>query len=214
MIRRSTIVLLLILGIVIGFAIYFNKSKAQQATVSLTTTPETQASYLFDATDGQPTNIRVESKTGEVVELARDAKIVWVVKQPLEAAAEQGAVEAAASQITAMAITDHLPNINPKDVGLDAPDYKLSVKFTNNVERITQIGVVTPTGNGYYVSSGNETVIVSKSAIDAIVGLLTNPPYAETLTPSPSPVTATDVPPLPSTPEVATATNETATPKP
>ena len=212
--RRSTVIyLLLFLGM--AGAYYYLNHRAKPADATLTVTPESTVSYLFTSSDGQPTNIRVESKTGEVVELARDATNAWVMKQPLEAAAEQGAAEAAASQITAMAITDHLPNINPKDVGLDAPDYKLSVKFTNNVERITQIGVVTPTGNGYYVSSGNETVIVSKSAIDAIIGLLTNPPYAETLTPSPIPATATDVPPLPSsTPEVATATSETATPKP
>ena len=212
--RRSTVIyLLLFLGM--AGAYYYLNHRVKPADATLTATPESPVAYLFTSSDGQPTNIRVESKTGEVVELARDATNAWVMKQPLEAAAEQGAAEAAASQITAMAITDHLPNINPKDVGLDAPDYKLSVKFTNNVERITQIGVVTPTGNGYYVSSGNETVIVSKSAIDAIIGLLTNPPYAETLTPSPIPATATDVPPLPSsTPEVATATSETATPKP
>ena len=106
-----------------------------------------------------------------------------------------------------------LPIFSPKDVGLDAPEYKLSVKFTNGVERIAEIGVITPTENGYYVSIDGKIVIVSKSAIDALIGLLTNPPYAETLTPSPVPATATETP-LPSTPETATATNATATPKP
>jgi len=210
--RRPTVLYILLFLVMAGAYYYFN-NRPKSVDNSTTATPTSAISFLFSSADGDPTSIRVESKTGEVVELARDASNAWIVKKPFEASAEQGAAEAAASQITSIAISDHLSNISPKDVGLDSPDYKLIVKFTNNVERNTEIGVVTPTGNGYYVSSGNEIVIVSKSSIDAILGLLTNPPYAETLTPSPIPATATETP-LPATPEIATATNETATPKP
>ena len=209
--RRSTVVYLLLFVVMAG-AYYFLNNREKPADIALTLTPEETISYLFSSSDGVPTSIRVEAKTGEVVELARNADKAWALKLPFEASAEQGSSEAAATQITTIRITDRLPNISPKDVGLDAPDYKLIVKF-NNVERIAEIGVVTPTGNGYYARTGNEIVIVSKSAIDAIIGLLTNPPYAETLTPSPIPATATETP-LPATPEIATATNETATPKP
>jgi len=209
--RRSTVIYIL-LFIAMAGAYYFLNNREKPADIALTLTPEDTVSYLFSSSDGVPTSIRVEAKTGEVVELVRNADKAWVVKLPFEASAEQGSSEAAASQITTIRITDLLPNINPKDVGLDAPDYKLIVKF-DNVERIAEIGVVTPTGNGYYARAGDEIVIVSKSAIDALIGLLTNPPYAETLTPSPIPATATETP-LPATPEIATATNETATPKP
>lgn len=195
-------------------AYYFLNNREKPAEIALTVAPEDVISYLFSSSDGVPTLIRVESsKTGEVVELARNAENAWALKLPIEASAEQGSSEAAASQITTIRITDRLPNISPKDVGLDAPQYKLIVKFTNGVERIAEIGVITPTENGYYAGINGETVIVSKSAIDALLGLLTNPPYAETLTPSPIPATATDTP-LPPTPEIATATSETATPKP
>ena len=143
--------------------------------------------------------------------MGRNAENAWVVILPIEATAEQGASEAAASQLTTIRINDRLPNINPKDVGLDVPAYTLSVKFTNGVEQIAKIGVITPTESGYYVSMDSEIVIVSRSAIDALIGLLTSPPYAETPTPSTIPATATQTP-LPPTPEPATATNETATP--
>lgn len=209
--RRSTVVYLLLFVVMAG-AYYFLNSREKTADIALTLTPEETVSYLFSSSDGVPTSIRVEAKTGEVVELVRNANKAWALKLPVEASAGQGASEAAASQITTIRITDRLPNISPKDVGLDAPDYKLIVKF-DKVERIAEIGVVTPTGNGYYARSGNEIMVVSKSAIDAIIGLLTNPPYAETLTPSPIPATATETP-LPATSEIATATNETATPKP
>jgi hypothetical protein len=59
----------------------------------------------------------------------------------------------------------------------------LTVKFSTGVERFAEIGVITPTENGYYVRIDGEIVIVSRSAIDAFIGLLANPPYAETPTP-------------------------------
>jgi len=210
--RRSTVIYLLLFLVMAG-AYYYLNNRPKTADIALTLTPEETVSYLFTSSDGIPTSIHMESKTGEVVELMRNADNAWALTLPLKASADQGAVEAAVSQLTTIRITDHLQNISPKDVGLDAPDFKLIVKFTNNVERIAEIGVVTPTGNGYYVRSSGQIVIVSKSAIDALIGLLTNPPYAETLTPSPIPPTTTETS-LPPTPEAATATNETATPKP
>ena len=214
--RRSTIVIILLLLIVAG-AYYYVNNHAKSADVSLTHEPTTQAvSYLFNAQDGIPTDIRVESKTGETVELARNAQNAWALKQPIETAAEQGAAEAAASQVTTIQVTDHLPNtVSLKDVGLDAPAYTLIVKFTNGVERKANIGVVTPSESGYYVQldGAGQIVIVSKDSIDALIGLLTNPPYAETLTPSPTAPTPTETP-LPPTLGPATPTEATATPTP
>ena len=216
--RRSTVIyILLFLGM--AGAYYYLNNRPEPADITVTVEPETVVEYLFSSADGVPTSIRMESQTDEIVELARNAENAWALVLPFETAAEQGASEAAASQITTIRITDRLPNINPKDVGLDTPAYKLIVQFTSGVKRIAEIGVITPTESGYYVSMDGEIVIVSRSAIDALIGLLTNPPYAETPTAtvapsqSPIPVTATQTP-LPSTPEPATATNETATPKP
>jgi hypothetical protein len=79
--------------------------------------------------------------------------------------------------------------VDLKIVGLEAPDYMLTVKFTSGVERIVDIGVVTPTESGYYVRDmDGKVIIVSRSAIDALLGLLDNPPYLETPAPSPIPV--------------------------
>jgi len=78
------------------------------------------------------------------------------------------------------------------------------------VERNVKIGVITPTESGYYVqNTDDETVIVSKSSVDALLGLLNNPPYLETPTPSPIALTETSIP---TTPEAGTPSNETPTP--
>jgi hypothetical protein len=106
---------------------------------------------------------------------------------PEEAAADQGSVEAVASQVATMQILDRVPGLAPDAVGLDGPDYTISFQFTSGVERIIEVGVLTPTESGYYVRGENgEIVIVSRSALDSLLGLLTTPPYALTETPPPA----------------------------
>jgi uncharacterized protein DUF4340 len=214
--RRSTVVILLLLVIVAGVYYYVNnRAKSTDNTVSLTQAPTKEVSYLFNAQDGIPNDIRVESQTGETVELARDDKNAWAVKLPIAMAADQGSAEAAASQLTTIQITDKLAAraVNPNDVGLDKPKYILTVKYANGVERKANIGVVTPSESGYYaqLDDDSQIVIVSKDSVDALTGLLTNPPYAQTLTPSPTAPTPTETPVLP-TSEPATPTQATPTP--
>jgi len=220
--RRSTVVLVLLFILMAG-AYYFLKNRQQAADspdsadiadLAVTLEPATETSYLFPSENGSPDSIRLEAHTGEVVELVRDDQNAWTVNLPFKGTADQGSAEAAATQVTTISITNSVPNLAPKDVGLDVPQYKITVEFAGGVERIAQIGVLTPTESGYYALKDDEIVIVDRSGIDALVGLLTNPPYAETLTPSPIPPTATETPLPSSTPEPVTPTGETATPTP
>jgi hypothetical protein len=189
MISRSTVVYIIILLIVAGAYFYLKYGRGpQEEDVLLTPEATEQVTYLFKAEEGIPTSIRIESKTGEIVEVARDADNAWALKSPIEAKAEQGSSEAAASQITTMRVLDTVQGLDSKIVGLDPPEHSLTVKFNNDVERTVHIGVVTPSESGYYVqdASGGAVSIVSKSAIDALLLLLTSPPYLETLTPGPT----------------------------
>jgi len=209
--RRSTVIFLLLFVIAVG-AYYFlkNRKEAQPADVLITPEVTTQVSFLFDAADGVPTDIKIESKTGEVVEIARNADNAWAVVTPIEAAADQGLAEAAASQVTTIRVQDKIQNIDLDVLGLKSPEYVLTIKFTGGVERKADIGVITPSEGGYYVrNEAGEIVIVSKDSVDALVGLLSNPPYAETPTPSPVPTETT----LPSSTPEAVST-ETVTPAP
>ncbi|HLO18514.1 MAG TPA: hypothetical protein VK206_27030 [Anaerolineales bacterium] len=213
MIRRSTVVYLVLLLVLAGAYYYLNK-REKPADIGSTAEPSPQVApaYLFSAAQGTPTSIRVESKSGKTVEVVRGADNAWALTQPIETKAEQGAAEAAASQITTMRILDSVPDLDPKIVGLDIPEYVLTIKFTSGVEQKADIGVVTPTESGYYVRDmAGKIVIISKDAIDSLVTLLDNPPYLETLTPNPSPSTET-LTQVPSTPEAGTAASETATP--
>lgn len=202
--RQSTVIYLLLFLVSIG-AYYYLNNREQPADITSTLEPAAEVSYLFTAEAGLPTSIRIESKAGDTVEVARNAENAWVLILPREAAADQASAEAAASQVTTMQILDRLPDIDPEIVGLTDPEYILVIKFTSGVERNVKIGVITPTESGYYVqNTDGETVIVSKSSVDALLGLLNNPPYLETSTPSPIALTETPIPTTPS--------NETPTP--
>lgn len=191
--------------------LYFN-NREKPADIAVTLEPQDIVTYLFSAEDGVPTGIRIEAKSGEVVEVAQNADGAWELKQPLEASADPAAAEAAASQITTLRIEDTIPDLDLNIVGLQDPEYVLIVRFNDNVERKASVGVITPTESGYYALSPNgDVVVVSKTSIDSLLGLLRNPPYLETPTPSP---TATETPLPTSTPEPVTPTPASSTPQP
>lgn len=208
--RRSTVIFLLLFLIAIG-AYYFINNREAPADIAVTFEPEDVVTYLFNAEDGIPTGIRIEAKTGEVVEVAKNANGAWELIQPLEASADAAAAEATASQITTLRIEDTIPDLDLDIVGLKDPTYTLTVTF-GDVERKAEIGVITPTESEYYVlSPKGDVVTVDKFSIDGLLGLLTNPPYLETPTPSP---TATETPLPTPTPEAGTPTPATSTPQP
>ncbi|MGB8984707.1 MAG: DUF4340 domain-containing protein [Anaerolineales bacterium] len=201
--RRATVVYTVLFLALIGVYLYLN-NRVETAEVESTVEPAPEVTYLFTAEEGPPSSIRIESKDGQTVEIARDEETAWMVIQPVEAAADPGAAEAAATQATTMRIVDSIADIDPKIIGLDIPEYVLTIKFTGGVERTVDVGVLTPTESGYYVrAEDDEIVIVSRSAVDALLSLLDNPPYLTT--PTPLPVTE---------PPEAGAPTETATPQP
>ena len=192
--RRPTVIFLL-LFLALAATYYFLNNREQPADIALTVEPTTEVTYLFPAEDGLPTSIRIESNAGDTVEVARDADNAWALTQPLAAPADQASAEAAASQVTTMQILDTIPDLDPEIIGLTDPQYIITIKFTGGVERKVDIGVVTPTESGYYVRNANgDIVIISRSSVDALLGLLTNPTYLETPTPEATPSNATPTP--------------------
>jgi len=184
--RRSTIIYLVLFALVLGAAYYIN-NRPKPADIESTAEPAAPTEYLFTSADGLPSRIRVESNTGEIVEVDHNEENAWVMTQPEEAAADQGSVEAAAGQVSTMRVLEHISNLAPDAVGLDDPEYTITLQFTSGVERIVKIGVLTPTESGYYIPGENgEILIVSRSSVDSLTGLLTNLPFAPTEVPAPT----------------------------
>lgn len=185
MIRRSTVVYITILLAVLSVYLFVS-NRRQPAEELVTPEPTGQVSYLFPADQGNPTSILIQENSGGTVELARNEENAWALKRPVEAAAEQGESEAAASQVTAMRVLERIPNIDLGVVGLKEPRYLITVQFSSGTERTIRVGVVTPTESGYYIqdASGGEILIVSKSSLDALLRILDTTPYLETPSPA------------------------------
>jgi hypothetical protein len=212
MIRQNTWILLVVLAALVGFSYYLTNQKIKQAAQA---TPTTSTATLFSSSDGSPIDIKISDNIGNTFEVVRSASGAWAVKAPIVTSADQGFAEAAASQISAITVIGNV-QLGPDIVGLDKPSYVINLTFSSNKTHKLTVGSVTPVQNGYYVQlDGSQIQIADKQGLDAVIGLLNNPPYAATLTPvasatstvipeSPTPA-STDIP-LP-TPAIGTSTS-------
>src|SRR5271157_3791816 len=188
MIRRNTWILLIILVLLVGGAFYFNNQKKNSASAA---TPTPAQTFLFTSHDGNPTDIKIAYTAGNSVELARNSTGTWVLKAPTADAANQSQAEAAATQLTSLNLLGNV-QIGLDVVGLDKPTYTMTITFDSAKTHKVLIGSVNPIQTGYYVQvDGGPVQVADKSGIDALVGMLTAPPYLATLTPT---ITLTPVP--------------------
>jgi len=210
MIRRNTWILLVILAALVGFSFYLTNQKTKLAAQA---TPTTGSAVLFSSSDGSPNDIKIADNIGNLVEIVKSASGIWSVTSPIKAAADQGSAEAAVTQLSALTVLANV-QLGPDVVGLDKPSYVINISFAGGKIHKLTVGSVTPIQNGYYVQLDSSPIqIVDKQGIEAILGILSNPPYAATLTPVTSAI-STSLPET-STPEAAItppATSVTGTP--
>ena len=179
MIRRGTWIALAILLGLVGLSFLL---RDQQAKITEAATPTDGLSPLFDDQLRAPVLIRIEGATGQAVQLRRNEDGTWVLEDPEEAAADQAAAQAAATQIGALRILSTV-DLAPEIIGLDAPAYNLSLKFDDGSTHSLLIGSVTPITDGYYAQlDGGPFQVVDKYGLDELISLVETPPYLATPT--------------------------------
>jgi hypothetical protein len=186
MIKRPTWILLAILALVIGA--YFVIKNRPSATSTEATPTALGNNFLVTQADGTLQRLRISDKQNRVVQMQRDSSGTWVVTLPTLGAADQSLAGAAETQVGALRIVTTLENsLNLADAGLDSPAYTIELTFVSGIQHVIQVGTLTPTSSGYYVryDAGN-LYVVSQSGIDALLNLLTAPPYPATETPVPT----------------------------
>ena len=184
--KRSTWVLLVIFLALVGLFFYLNQREeptSEDGELIPTTAP---VEYLITESDGVPTSIDIQSDAGEHVNISRNEAGEWVLNQPIEAEANQGSAEAAASQLSSLRIVSK-PEVALADAGLVQPSYIMTVELTGGITKTVRIGDLTPTESGYYssVDESEEVLILSKTGLDSLLTLVTAPPFVNTPTPAP-----------------------------
>jgi hypothetical protein len=77
------------------------------------------------------------------------------------------------------------PDLNA--LGLAAPADTIELGFVSGTSHKVEVGNMTPTSSGYYVRfDGGKIYVIEKSGIDAVLNLLTAPPFPATATPIPT----------------------------
>ncbi|MEJ2353029.1 MAG: DUF4340 domain-containing protein [Anaerolineales bacterium] len=210
MIRRSTWVTLGIFAIVLVAAIIIRQT-GQKAAADATPTPG--SAYLFSAQDSAIIGLRITDTDENSVAVQRaedgswsliqpegeqadqdriDSLVVqraedgsWSLIQPEGEQADQDRIDSLVSQAESLRVVSTLdtqPELTA--IGLEPPQYRLSITLADGQQQVAEIGSTTPTNSGYYARlGGGDLQVVSKSGLDSLVGMLTDPPIAPTPTP-------------------------------
>jgi hypothetical protein len=192
--QAGTWIAVLLFAALIGFAVYLKSEKEKKAdTVEVTPVSETAAVF---AENDIVTSIQIKPTDGETVKVTRNAENVWAVELPLEAEADQGLVEAAAAQISALQVISPIAaGSDPEIFGLKDPAYIITIEFKGGTTRALEVGEVTPTNSGYYARLDKDKMMVTDlSGIESLLQLGFFPPYLNTPAPASLPPTATPAP--------------------
>jgi len=195
--KRSTWFLLLLFLATVGVVIFLKYRPAPKASPleATPTTTMTNRKLIIDDSSAL-TAIRIYDKQYHIVFLERPSGGLWTVKLPTEGPANQSQAEAAATQATALEILDTLnSSVTAESVGLEFPMYTMKLTFQATGQHQLDIGEKTPVGDGYYVRFDSGTIyIIGASGIDALLNLLSSPPYLPTATPTQAVMIGTPIP--------------------
>jgi hypothetical protein len=201
MIRRSTWITLAVFIVLLGFTIWWTNFRPQSQNDVAIATP----TPLWTLTVADVEMLRVEDPaSGEAVELHRDADELWVLVEPVMAAAEAARVESAVSWLEAPVPTRTLDQVDDLDLyGLTEPRRVVEVELKDGSSFLLNVGREAPTGAVAYVRVDDRPEIHTMNiyALNTVLDLLSVIPL-----PAPTPT-------LTSSPtEVPTETEATETP--
>lgn len=213
MIRRNTWILLVAFIVLLVAAILLQRSgglKAEEATATPTLAEQMLLEIQLDAVQ----RVTVQDSSGRSIAFERVDQGTWKLTAPQEQPADAAKIDPAVTSLASLSVLNPLEAAIDLDViGLEAPAYTITVGLSEGQPRVIQVGGTTPTGTGYYARlDGGTPVVVSKFGLDALIGLLDNPPVPATETPAPGAATETVSPNSTGTPQPDITGTATAAP--
>jgi hypothetical protein len=180
MIKQTTWIFLGVL--VLALVAYFVITRQTSETSSQSTPTGLGENFLVTSADGKLQSLRIYDQYNRKVQIQRETNGIWIVTQPIPEAADQSLAGAAETQVGALRIVTILQSqLNLVDAGLDSPAYTIELTFDSGKKHVIQVGTLTPTNSGYYVSyDAKNLYIISQAGIDALLNLLAAPPFVAT----------------------------------
>lgn len=191
--RRSTIVLVVLFA-VLALVYWYTQQPDNAVNKALATSTSTQQALpdLIRPDQGPVSQIKVQNADGKTVTLRKSGGI-WLIATDHEAPANQETAETTAQgmmYLRSVAKLDKAPDL--ETIGLKKPAYTVSLVLLDGSPYTFKVGNPTVTQSGYYTqTSDGSIVVVDKSAIDSLINLITEPPFLQTSTPEPAPVSET-----------------------
>ena len=183
MIKRSTLILVIVFLLALSGYLLFNRQQ-EQAAAQITPTPSSQP--LFELGEREITSLQVSDAGGRAVRLEKIAG-AWTLIDPQAQATDHDRAEALAAQVAALATRSFLestPETNAlRAFGLDAPAYTIQLKLSDGSALRLAVGAETPTQSGVYVRVDEGRVaVVNTYSLEAITAILDDPPIYVTPT--------------------------------
>lgn len=180
MIKRSTLILVVVFLLALSGYLLLNRQQ-EQAAAQITPTASTQP--LFALGENEITSLQVRDAGGQQVRLEKIAG-AWVLTNPEAEATDNDKANSLASQVaslTARSFLEAAPEASA--TGLETPAFTIEVKLADGSELSAEVGVETPTKSGYYVRLNDGRVaVVNTFSVDSITDVLNNPPIYVTPT--------------------------------
>lgn len=182
MIRRSTLVVIVVFALLLGLMAYLQNRQAEAPEATPTSGPEPIIKLELADLAG----LRILSQDGSIFYATRDASGTWTLIQPsIKGDLNSSTIDANVTQLIDLRPLTSLDAVTGLEaVGLLTPDYVIRLLLVDGSEVVLKIGDETPTQSGYYVQVDNSEVVVAQSfAIQAVFGMLDNLPFQPTPTP-------------------------------
>jgi len=172
MLRKSTIIILIIFIIALGIVIYDHRST--DGLFKGTATPTSNPKFITEWSPDDAVQIEIRSEDIEIA-IVKDSTGVWTFVNNAQAVDQNKVFEF----LTTLAVLDTKAvldgTIPLESLGLDDPVYKISMSDKNQSEVDISIGNLTPTSSGYYVIlNNNNPSVISKTSLDVLIGAFTS----------------------------------------
>jgi len=204
MLRRSTIVALLVLLVLVGLA-YYLQGPGKKAAVEATPTQSSQFLFSFNS---EITRLSISKPGANSVEMSKDPQGDWKLINPSTEATDSSQIQSAVTQLMSLrssANLDMAPSLD--SAGLSVPSYTVIITLADGSQEVINVGKETPTKGNYYIQIGNKGIfIVNKYSLDPLLKFVDSPP----IIPSPTPTETTP----PSADGTETPETDSATPVP